>query len=72
MREVVGDRTVDEVLTIGRQDIEATAQLKLQDTVNRYEMGLRIDQIQLKNGTHRSRFRLPLIASTKPSRSANI
>lgn len=49
MREVVGDRTVDEVLTIGRQDIEATAQLKLQDTANRYEMGLRIDQIQLKN-----------------------
>ena len=28
MREVVGDRTVDEVLTIGRQDIEANAQLK--------------------------------------------
>jgi len=49
MREVIGDRTVDEVLTIGRQDIESTAQLKLQEVVNKYEMGLRIDQIQLKN-----------------------
>lgn len=49
MREVIGDRTVDEVLTIGRQDIESTAQVKLQDVVNKYEMGLRIDQIQLKN-----------------------
>ncbi len=49
MREVIGDRTVDEVLTIGRQEIEATAQVKLQDVVNKYAMGLRIDQIQLKN-----------------------
>lgn len=49
MREVIGDRTVDEVLTIGRQDIEATAQVKLQEVVNKYAMGLRIDQIQLKN-----------------------
>ena len=49
MREVVGDRTVDEVLTIGRQDIEASAQTKMQEVVNLYEMGLRIDQVQLKN-----------------------
>ena len=49
MREVVGDRTVDEVLTIGRQDIESSAQSKMQDVVNLYEMGLRIDQVQLKN-----------------------
>lgn len=49
MREVIGDRTVDEVLTIGRQDIEASAQAKMQEVVNLYEMGLRIDQVQLKN-----------------------
>ena len=49
MREVVGDRTVDEVLTIGRQDIEATAQVKMQELTNLYQMGLRIDQVQLKN-----------------------
>jgi membrane protease subunit HflK len=49
MREVVGDRTVDEVLTIGRQEIESAAQEKMQSVVNKYEMGLRIDQVQLKN-----------------------
>lgn len=49
MREVVGDRTVDEVLTIGRREIESMAQVNLQEVVNKYEMGLRIDQIQLKN-----------------------
>jgi membrane protease subunit HflK len=49
MREVVGDRTVDEVITIGRQEIESEALLKLQALTTRYEMGLKIDQVQLKN-----------------------
>ncbi|MBX3740018.1 MAG: FtsH protease activity modulator HflK [Akkermansiaceae bacterium] len=49
MREVVGDRTVDEVITIGRQEIETIATQKLQEATRSYEMGLRIDQIQLKN-----------------------
>lgn len=49
MREVVGDRTVDEVITIGRQEIENEALLKLQDLVKGYQMGIKIDQVQLKN-----------------------
>lgn len=49
MREVVGDRTVDEVLTIGRQEVEAEALVKMQELVNKYEMGISIDQVQLKN-----------------------
>lgn len=49
MREVVGDRTVDEVITIGRQEIESEALQKLQTLVAAYEMGIRIDQVQLKN-----------------------
>lgn len=49
MREVVGDRTVDEVITIGRTEIEAECLLKLQELVNKYEMGLGIDQVQLIN-----------------------
>jgi len=49
MREVVGDRTVDEVITIGRQEIESDTLAKLQDLVNKYELGLSIDQVQLKN-----------------------
>ena len=49
MREVVGDRTVDEVLTIGRQGIETAAIEKLTTVVNDLEMGLRVQQVQLKN-----------------------
>ena len=49
MREVVGDRTVDEVITIGRQEIEIESLSKLQNLVHGYGMGLRIDQVQLKN-----------------------
>jgi membrane protease subunit HflK len=49
MREVVGDRTVDEVITIGRQEIEVEALQKLQTLVRSYEMGIKIDQVQLKN-----------------------
>ncbi len=49
MREVVGDRTVDEVLTIGRQEIENEALLKMQQLATLYTMGISIDQVQLKN-----------------------
>ncbi len=49
MREAVGDRTVDEVLTVGRQEIEAESLRKLQELTNNYEMGLSIDQVQLKD-----------------------
>jgi membrane protease subunit HflK len=49
MREVVGDRTVDEVITIGRQEIETEALVRLQELVASYEMGLKIDQVQLKD-----------------------
>jgi membrane protease subunit HflK len=49
MREMVGDRTVDEVLTVGRKEIEDKALQKLQDLVNLYGLGFRIDQVQLKN-----------------------
>ncbi|MEH6550706.1 MAG: FtsH protease activity modulator HflK [Pseudomonadales bacterium] len=49
MREVVGDRTVDEVLTIGRQEIESEALIKMQALSIKYVMGISIDQVQLKN-----------------------
>jgi membrane protease subunit HflK len=49
MREVVGDRTVDEVLTIGRQGIENDAIAKLTALVQELRMGLRVQQVQLKN-----------------------
>jgi membrane protease subunit HflK len=49
MREVVGDRTVDEVITIGRQEIESEALTKMQTLATKYAMGISIDQVQLKN-----------------------
>ncbi|MCX7825482.1 MAG: FtsH protease activity modulator HflK [Verrucomicrobiae bacterium] len=49
MREVVGDRTVDEVLTIGRQEIEVESRSALQKLAKQYELGTSIDLIQLKN-----------------------
>ena len=49
MREVVGDRTVDELITIGRQDIEIEALARMQELSKRYQLGIRVDQVQLKN-----------------------
>jgi membrane protease subunit HflK len=49
MREVIGDRTVDEVITIGRQDIEISALARMQEFAKRYMLGIRVDQVQLKN-----------------------
>jgi len=49
MREIIGDRTVDEVITIGRQDIESSVQANLQKVVASYTLGLAIDTVQLKN-----------------------
>lgn len=49
MREVVGDRTVDEVLTIGRQEMETRCAERLRELVATLNMGVRIDQIQLGN-----------------------
>ncbi len=49
MREIIGDRTVDEVITIGRQDIEVSALSRMQELAQRYKLGVRVDQVQLKN-----------------------
>jgi membrane protease subunit HflK len=49
MREVIGDRTIDEVLTIGRQGIENEAITKLTALVQNLHMGLRVQQVQLKD-----------------------
>ncbi len=49
MREVVGDRTVDEVLTIGRQEVASTVALKLQELSNQYELGIKVVQVVLQD-----------------------
>jgi len=49
MREVVGNRTVTEILTIGRQDVETTVQERLQELCNQYETGITVDQVVLQD-----------------------
>ena len=49
MRSVVGDRSVDEVITVGRLEIEDEVKLKLQELCVRYETGIVVDQIVLQN-----------------------
>ncbi len=49
MREVVGDRTVDEVLTVGRTEIETETLLRLKALLGTLNMGVSVEQIQLKN-----------------------
>lgn len=51
MREVVGDRTVDEVLTIGRQEIANTTTVKLQEVADQYEIGIKVEQVVLQDVT---------------------
>jgi membrane protease subunit HflK len=49
MREVVGDRTVDEIITIGRQEIEDSVLARMRIIAERYNLGVSINQVQLKN-----------------------
>lgn len=49
MRKIVGDRTVNEVLTIGRQEVATTVEVLLQEMCDEYENGIRIDQVVLQD-----------------------
>ncbi len=49
MRGVVGDRSVTEVLTIGRQEIASEAERRLQELCDQYETGLKIEQVVLQD-----------------------
>jgi len=49
MREVVGDRTITEVLTVGRQAIEARVEERLRELSQQYEMGITIEQVVLQD-----------------------
>jgi len=49
MREVVGDRTVNEVLTVGRQEIADLVEQELQAMCDQYETGLKVEQVVLQD-----------------------
>jgi len=49
VREAVGDRTVNEVLTVGRQEVASQVEHKLQALCDQYETGLKVEQVVLQN-----------------------
>lgn len=49
MREIVGDRTVNEVLTVGRAEIASSVQQKIQQLCAEYSLGIRIEQVVLQD-----------------------
>ncbi len=49
MRDVVGDHSVDEVLTVGRERMAALAKDLLQDLSDRYETGISVQQLVLQD-----------------------
>ena len=49
MRQIVGDRSVTEVLTIGREEIQVRAKEELQDLCDRYDMGIEVLQLVLQD-----------------------
>ena len=49
MREVVGDRTVNNILTIGRQEVADEVKTRLQALCEQYDTGITVDQVVLQN-----------------------
>lgn len=51
MRQVVGDRSVDGVLTVERMQVGEEAALKMQEILDRYETGVQIVTVKLQDVT---------------------
>lgn len=49
MRQIVGDRTVNEVLTVGRTEIAVKVQEEIQKLCSEYSLGIKIEQIVLQD-----------------------
>jgi membrane protease subunit HflK len=49
MREVVGDRSVNEVLTVGRQEVAAEVERLLPELCDQSETGVKVEQIVLQD-----------------------
>jgi len=49
MRSKVGDRTVNEVLTVGRAEVASQVHVALQELCNQYEIGISVDQVVLQD-----------------------
>lgn len=51
MRQIVGDRTVNEVLTVGRTEIAGKLKVLIQEICTEYSLGVKIEQIVLQDVT---------------------
>lgn len=51
MRQLVGDVSVDSVITTGRQRIETNAKQRMQAELDRFESGIQISAVKLKSAT---------------------
>ena len=49
MRQIVGDRTVNEVLTVGRTEIAISVQQEIQKLCTEYLLGITIEQVVLQD-----------------------
>jgi membrane protease subunit HflK len=49
MRQIVGDRTVNEVLTVGRAEISNIVQIEIQKLCTEYLLGIKIEQVILQD-----------------------
>ena len=49
MRQVVGDRTVNEVLTVGRTEIATKVLAEIQQICTEYSLGIKIEQVVLQD-----------------------
>jgi len=49
MREIIGDRTLEEVTTFGRRDIENSSLVRMREAVKEFQIGIAVDQVKLRN-----------------------
>ncbi len=49
MRQIVGDRTVNEVLTVGRTEVASKMEELTQEICREYSLGIKIDQVVLQD-----------------------
>ncbi len=49
LRQVVGARNIDDVLTTGKEDVQASTRIQLQSLLDTYKTGINVIQVQLQN-----------------------
>jgi len=49
LRQVVGARNIDDVLTTGKEEVQSSTRIQLQSLLDTYQAGINIIQVQLQN-----------------------